>query len=395
MALQMKTKSLLKMTTKKKLASKAMIVFYLLIMLEGILMATPFGLFLYSFYGPFLEAVRQSVWTAWIAAFFMPHSVFATTSPFLEFIRWKGPHLFYIGLIGFLIFAFQVYWSKFTRKGVVNNFVYSYIRHPQYLFFMLSGVGLLFMWPRMMMLVLFTMMCVFYFFLARFEEKRMTKKHPEYSEYIKETAMFIPGNPGGKMFKLLFKRIENQKIARFMALVLITIIIFGGAIGLRNLAIANISMVTLPDKNILAISIFSHDEQYIQDAVDKTLAYDPIQKALSEQGHVSFSAHFLPENYGMLGMFVEIPNMAEVRERFRNRSSFKDFIWGTESDNVKVVFSKIDKPGKPFVPLDEIMDMSAMMTPVLVADINLSTGKVFKVRMTATTQYGNVPQPIF
>jgi hypothetical protein len=223
----------------------------------------------------------------------------------------------------------------------------------------------------------------------------MTKKHPEYSEYIKETAMFIPGNPGGKMFKLLFKRIENQKIARFMALVLITIIIFGGAIGLRNLAIANISMVTLPDKNILAISIFSHDEQYIQDAVDKTLAYDPIQKALSEQGHVSFSAHILPENYGMLGMFVEIPNMAEVRERFRNRSSFKDFIWGTESDNVKVVFSKIDKPGKPFVPLDEIMDMSAMMTPVLVADINLSTGKVFKVRMTATTQYGNVPQPIF
>jgi len=395
MALQMKTKSLLKMTTKKKLASKAMIVFYLLIMLEGILMATPFGLFLYSFYGPFLEAVRQSVWTAWIAAFFMPHSVFATTSPFLEFIRWKGPHLFYIGLIGFLIFAFQVYWSKFTKKGMVNNFVYSYIRHPQYLFFMLSGVGLLFMWPRMMMLVLFTMMCVFYFFLAGFEEKRMAKKHPEYSEYIKETAMFIPGNPGGKMFKLLFKRIENQKIARFVALVLITIIIFGGAIGLRNLTIANISMATLPDKNILAISIFPHDEQYIQDAVHKTLAYDPIQKALSEQGHVSFSVHILPENYGMLGMFVEIPNMAEVRERFRNRSSFIDFIWGTESDNVKVVFSKIDKPGKPFVSLDEIMDMSAMMTPVLVADINLSTGKVFKIRMTSTTEYGNVPQPIF
>lgn len=39
------------------------------------------------------------------------------------------------------------------------------------------------------------------------------------------------------------------------------------------------------------------------------------------------------------------------------------FLWGTEFDRVKVVFSKIDKPGKKFVPLNEIMDMSAKMTP--------------------------------
>ncbi len=93
----------------KKLTSGAILVLYALIMLEGILMATPFGFFLYSFYRPFLGGVRQSILTAWIAAFFMPHTVFATTSPFIEFIRWKGPYLFFIGLIGFFVFAIQVY----------------------------------------------------------------------------------------------------------------------------------------------------------------------------------------------------------------------------------------------------------------------------------------------
>ena len=383
------------MTAKKKFTSRVIIIFYALIMLEGILMATPFGLFLYSFYGPFLEGVRKSVLTAWLAAFFMPHSVFATTSPLLEFIRWKGPHLFYIGLIGFFIFAFQVYWAKFRRKGVVNNFVYSYIRHPQYLFFMLSGIGLLFMWPRMMMLVLFTLMSVFYYFLAKFEESRMLAKHPEYSEYMRKTAMFIPGNLGGKVHSLLFRRIKNQNITKLLSLILISSVIFGGAIGLRNMTIENISKLELPDKKMLVISIFPHDEQYLRNNIDKTLVYNPIQDALSEQGNVSFTAHIMPDNYGMLGMFAEIQDRAEIRERFLNRSSLRDFMWGTESDQIKVVFSKIDKPGKNFVPLSEIMDMSAKMTPVLLADVNLLSGIVLKMRLISKTQYGDVPQPIF
>lgn len=383
------------MTTKKKLASGAIFVLYALIMMEGILMATPFGLFLYSFYLPFLEGVRQSVLTAWIAAFFLPHSVYATSSTLIEFVRWKGPYLFFIGLIGFFAFAIQVYSAKFRRKGVVKNFVYSYIRHPQYLFFMLSGVGLLFIWPRMMMLILFTIMSIFYFYLAKFEESKMQAKHPEYLEYMKKTAMFIPGNPGGKIFNLLFGWIPNQKIAQLIATVLVIILIFGGAIGLRNLTIANTSITKIPDINIMAISIFPHTEQYLRDVVYKTMAYNSVQKALSEQGNVSFTAHILPSNYGMLGMFAEIHNKAKLAESFRNRSSLKDWLWGTESDKVKVVISKIDKPGKKFVPLNEIIDMSAKMTPVLVADLNLSTGEVINVTMTSTTHYGDVPQPIF
>jgi hypothetical protein len=58
-------------------------------------------------------------------------------------------------------------------------------------------------------------------------------------------------------------------------------------------------------------------------------------------------------------------------------------------------FSKIDKPAKQFVPLNEIMDMSAKMTPVLVVDLDLATGEVFNMRLSSTTHFGDVPQPIF
>ncbi len=391
MVLQIKPKI---SSIRKKLTSSAILILYAVIMLEGLLMATPFALYLYSVYFPFLEILQQSILTAWISSFFFRHVVVETNSIFLEIIGrlWL---LFPIGLIGFFLFAFQVYWAKFRRKGVVKNFVYKFIRHPQYLFFMMAGFGVLFTWPRMMMLILFTIMSIFYFYLARFEESKMAAQHPEYLEYLKKTAMFIPGNPGGKLFKLLFGWIPNQIVAQLTAIVLIITIIFGSAVGLRNLTIANISTIKLPDKHTLAVSIYPHSEQYLRDAIQMTMASNSVKNALSEQGNVSFISHIMPENYGMLGHFTEVD-----REKFRNRMlsnklSIRERVWGTESDKVKVAFAKIDKPGKEFVPLNEIMDMSARMTPVLVADLDLTTGKVFNVSLNSKSQYGLTPQPIF
>ena len=383
-------------SVRKTLASGAVNFLYWLVMLEGILMATPFGILLYSFYDPFLAGARQSELTAWVAAFFLPQSVYTTNNSFIEFIRY-GEYLFYIGLAGFFVSAAPVYWAKLTRKGMVSGFIYAYIRHPQYLFFMLSAFGLLFIWPRMMMLVLFLVMSVFYFYLAKFEERRMQTQYPEYAAYMQRTAMFVPGNPGRKLFDVLFGWVPSRTLAQLMAVLSIVIVAIAGAIGLRNLTIANISVAELPDQRILAISIFPHDEPYLRDAVTKAIADDAVRNALNAQGNVSFTAHILPKNYGMLGKFVSVNehHLAEIIRNFRNRPSLKGFLWGTESDDVKIVFSKIDKPGKRLVPLAEIMDMSAKMTPVLIVDLNLPTGALDNLTMTDTTHYGDVPQPIF
>ena len=383
-------------SVQKRLASGTAAFLYWLIMLEGILMASPFGILLYSFYDPFLAGARQSEATAWVAAFFLPQSVYATKSSFIEFIRY-GEYLFYLGLAGFFVSAAPVYWAKLTRKGMVNGFIYAYIRHPQYLFFMLSAFGLLFIWPRMMMLVLFLIMSVFYFYLAKFEERRMQAQYPEYAAYMQRTAMFLPGNPGGRVFDLLFGWLPNRKLAQVLAVLSIVVLAFAGAIGLRTLSIANISLAELPDQRILAISIFPHDEAYLRDAVTKAMADEAVRNALDTQGNVSFTAHILPKDYGMLGKFVSINehHEAEIISNFMSRSSLRGFLWGTDSDDVKIVLSKIDKPGNRLVPLAEILDMSAKMTPVLIVDLNLPTGTLSNLTITDTTYYGDVPQPIF
>jgi hypothetical protein len=103
----------------------------------------------------------------------------------------------------------------------------------------------------------------------------------------------------------------------------------------------------------------------------------------------------MPGNYGMLAHFTEVNREKYRKQMLNNKLSIKDRIWGTESDRVKVAFAKIDKPGKESVPLNEIMDMSARMTPVLVADLDLSTGEVFNVILNSKSQYGITPQPMF
>jgi hypothetical protein len=83
MVLQIKTKL---SSIINKVASCAIFVLYAVIMLEGILMATPFALYLYSVYFPFLEILQQSILTAWISSFFFRDVVVETNSTFLEII---------------------------------------------------------------------------------------------------------------------------------------------------------------------------------------------------------------------------------------------------------------------------------------------------------------------
>lgn len=358
-------------------------------------MATPFGLFLYSFYLPILDFARKSELTAWVAAFFLPHSVAVTNSSFIELLRWLLPILFLLGLVGFLVFATQLYLSKFLRKGVVNSFIYSYIRHPQYLFFILAGLGILGLWPRMMMLVFFLLMSIFYFYLAKFEERRMLAAYPEYSSYMKDTAMFIPGNPGGKLFALLFGWIPNRKVAELATVSIVCIVVLLGAVGLRNHTINNISFTEIPAKSTLAIAIFPRPDDYLREVINEVTKDSEVAEILEMQGDVTFTAHVLPRNYGMLGMFIEIEGETDHIRRREDRSSIIEWVWGTESDQLKIIFSRIDQPDKKRVPLNEVFDMSSKMTPVIAVDINLDSGKVVRKKVTSTTHYGSVPMPIF
>ncbi len=86
------------------------------------------------------------------------------------------------------------YWSKEEGQGkLVRTGIYKYIRHPQYIGFFLITLGMMLEWATLPLIILYALLLVLYYRLAKREEKDMEKEFGnEYSEYRKNTKMFIP-----------------------------------------------------------------------------------------------------------------------------------------------------------------------------------------------------------
>lgn len=87
------------------------------------------------------------------------------------------------------------YWKHEEGEGeLVTTGIYAYIRHPQYTGFMLVTLGMIFEWATIPLLIMWPILFVIYYKLARKEERDMEKEFGvEYLKYKKKTSMFIPG----------------------------------------------------------------------------------------------------------------------------------------------------------------------------------------------------------
>ncbi len=86
------------------------------------------------------------------------------------------------------------YWTKEQGTGkLVTNGIYSYIRHPQYTGFLLITSGLLIHWATLPLLIMWPILVLQYYKLAKQEETELEKEFgTEYIQYKKKTSMFIP-----------------------------------------------------------------------------------------------------------------------------------------------------------------------------------------------------------
>ena len=367
----------------KKLLKLVLSALYGLVMIEVIVMISPFAFYWYSVYAPTLQGLHRWPSTAWTEAFFLSHSVI-TTSPTLEFLRWQvGTYCFSLGILAFLICAFQVYRAKLFRKGVVNSWIYSHIRHPQYLSLAVAGYGLLTMWPRIIILILYVGMLFAYYFLARFEEQQMEGRFPAYAEYRRRTAMFIPGNPGGRLFRLFFGWIANRSVALAVSSAVIVMLVMGSALALRFYTIGHSATELLPEDRTMAIAIWPMPAERIQQVVSSALNDERVRSALEKEPGAVFTAHILPQDYGMVNMFADVGTNHRMfspmsPHRFAYLLSFvfpfldhqrKERIMGSPQDNYKVVFSRVDKPGRPALTVEQVTDVTAKMTPLVIADL--------------------------
>jgi len=84
----------------------------------------------------------------------------------------------------------QVYYAK---DKLATGEVYALVRHPQYLGFMLLTLGILVHWSTLPTLLMWPIMAILYYRLARAEEKEMQQEFgDEYLEYRRKVPMLIP-----------------------------------------------------------------------------------------------------------------------------------------------------------------------------------------------------------
>ncbi len=381
---------------------------YGLVMIEVLIMISPFAFYWYSLYAPTLQGLHRWRATAWMEAFFLPHSVI-TTSPVLEFLRWRvGTYAFSLGILAFLFCATQVYGAKLLQRGVVHSWIYSRIRHPQYLSLAVAGFGLLTMWPRIIILILYLGMLFIYYFLARFEERQMEAAHPDYPEYCQRTAMFIPGEPGGKLFRFFFGWIPNRSLVVSSAVVII--LVMGSALLLRRYAIGHSATELLPDDRVMAIAIWPMPQEKIEQVLSVALRDTRVRSALEKESGAVFTAHLLPEDYGMVNMFADVGTDHRMfsrlsPHRFKYLLSFvfpfldrqlKGRIMGSPQDNYKVIFSRVDEPDRTSIPPTQVTDLSAKMTPVVIADIKGAAAILQDVVIPPRRSFwGDITMPMF
>jgi methanethiol S-methyltransferase len=104
---------------------------------------------------------------------------------------------------GFILLAsaWRVLYEAQRTHTVATTGLYAYLRHPQYVGFIVIMLGFLLQWPTLPTLVMFPILVVMYVRLARREEREALAEFGErYARYAATTPAFLPRffRPGPK-----------------------------------------------------------------------------------------------------------------------------------------------------------------------------------------------------
>jgi protein-S-isoprenylcysteine O-methyltransferase Ste14 len=111
--------------------------------------------------------------------------------------HWDGAHIAseIIIVAGFVLLgtAWRVLYRAQTNRQLATTGPYTYLRHPQYVGFILIMAGFIVQWPTVVTLVMFPILLVMYIRLSRREERESLAEFGEiYQQYAAITPGFIP-----------------------------------------------------------------------------------------------------------------------------------------------------------------------------------------------------------
>ncbi len=398
------------MDTKKALL-RSSIALYFIIAFEVLIMISPFAGFFYSVFNPVLLKLAAQPSTRWLSAFYLPHMVLPQNA-LLQFVRIMGSVLFVIGMIVFLVCAGQIYTAKFTKKGAVLGGLYAYIRHPQYVALGLAGLGLSILWPRFLTLMLWLLMTIVYYFLAKDEERRMLNSHEAaYRAYMRKTGMFLPV----QLEKMIAPASKPMKAVSIIGFVAITL---GCAALLRMYTISTLTIWS-GAKNVAAVAILPEDGFKMDHRMGDILASPEVKEKL--QDNKQYLVYFLPQNYIMQGMIADTGGDWKLYEQHHSLSMITDWILhpfghlreghhamhhegmqmehqgaGGSSSGVarRLIFLSIE--GVDVKKPADLFSINALRVPQFLIDVEVHTLQIREVKeLPHGSGWGTVPTPVF
>lgn len=96
-------------------------------------------------------------------------------------------------LAGFMVMASG--WRRVhgAKGGLVTDGIYGYMRHPQYSGLFLVTIGLLIQWPTIVTALMWPVLVMAYYRLAKKEEDEMEREFKDaYRVYMEKVPMFVP-----------------------------------------------------------------------------------------------------------------------------------------------------------------------------------------------------------
>jgi protein-S-isoprenylcysteine O-methyltransferase Ste14 len=364
------------------------ILFYFLVAFEFFYMATPFAVFFYSAYKPALAFLDRFPSISWMMGFFLPHLIEETRSFALDHLKIAGAVIAGTGLLIFIICATQIYYSKLFRKGVVLNGLYRYIRHPQYMAFAICSFGLLILWPRYLVLVMFVTMLFVYYFLARVEEKECAEKYGEnYIRYQSSTGMFFP-KVYGKKFRLNFYQFGRYRVAGYIVLYLFTItssLLFASI--LKKASVNQLySWITNDTCYVSVIEMKQESFRCFAGKAEQTSEMSQFMQLHKSQNR-KIICYVLPSDL----YISEIPMQKPLNDQCHV------FSIPGKSDIIKMIYTTaVFRDNKTEYYGKQILNHALKLQPVAEVWLDTRSDSIIKVqKLINTVRYKNIAEPVF
>ncbi|MFC2084073.1 methyltransferase family protein [Bacteroidota bacterium] len=366
--------------------------FYVLIVLEFFYMATPVAVYFYSVYTPGLNLFNNIPGAAWLSGFFLPHIIEETSSKLINLHNIAGVLFVSVGIVVFSSGMIHVYYNKLFKKGAVTSGIYKYIRHPQYLSFAICSFGMLLLWPRYLVLVMFVTVLFVYYLLAKYEEKECEHKFgTAYIEHKNKTNMFLP-------IKIIHNKhlftLPASRLKKWGCIVIIYIVSIVLSLGIARI-VHKLSINALYSRDInnsLYISVTELDNNTFSKLIAVALQNDKVKGIInktSQKNNRKYLNYILP-----VEMYIsEIPMSGrniDERNHFLNNSKPADVT------TYKIIFTKAVLRNGSNIKNKDILLHTLTTKPIIEVWIDTSIGEVINlIVLPHEKRYGNTPVPVY